>query len=94
MLAKGGTATIIGMIPLGERIEVDGFQFLMEKKIQGSSMGSNRFRIDMPQYIEWYLAGKLKLDELVSGVMPIEKINDGFTTLKSGEVARQLVIFD
>jgi S-(hydroxymethyl)glutathione dehydrogenase/alcohol dehydrogenase len=94
MLAKGGTATIIGMIPLGERIEVDGFQFLMEKKIQGSSMGSNRFRIDMPQYIEWYLAGKLKLDELVSGVMPIEQINDGFTTLKRGEVARQLVIFD
>jgi S-(hydroxymethyl)glutathione dehydrogenase/alcohol dehydrogenase len=94
MLAKGGTATVIGMIPLGERIELDGFQFLMEKKIQGTSMGSNRFRIDMPQYIEWYLAGKLKLDELVSGVMPIEQINDGFTTLKGGEVARQLVIFD
>jgi S-(hydroxymethyl)glutathione dehydrogenase / alcohol dehydrogenase len=94
MLAKGGTATVIGMIPLGERVELDGFQFLMEKKIQGSSMGSNRFRIDMPQYIEWYLAGKLKLDELVSGVMSIEQINDGFTALKGGEVARQLVIFD
>ena len=54
----------------------------MEKKLQGSNMGSNRFRIDMPQYIEWYLAGKLKLDELVSGTMPLEKINDGFATLK------------
>ena len=67
MLRKGGTATVIGMIPLGEKVELDGFQFLMEKRIQGSNMGSNRFRIDMPQYIEWYLAGKLKLDELVSG---------------------------
>jgi S-(hydroxymethyl)glutathione dehydrogenase/alcohol dehydrogenase len=94
MLDKGGTATVIGMIPLGQHVELDGFQFLMEKKIQGSNMGSNRFRIDMPQYIEWYLAGKLKLDELVSGVMPIEQINDGFTALKGGEVARQLVIFD
>jgi S-(hydroxymethyl)glutathione dehydrogenase / alcohol dehydrogenase len=94
MLRKGGTATVIGMIPLGERIEVDGFQFLMEKRIQGSNMGSNRFRVDMPQYIEWYLAGRLKLDELVSGTMPLEQINEGFANLKAGEVARQLVTFD
>ena len=66
MLRKGGTATVIGMIPLGEQVEIDGFQLLLEKRLQGSNMGSNRFRIDMPQYIEWYLAGKLKLDELVS----------------------------
>jgi S-(hydroxymethyl)glutathione dehydrogenase/alcohol dehydrogenase len=94
MLRKGGTATVIGMIPLGERIEVDGFQFLMEKRIQGSNMGSNRFRVDMPQYVEWYLAGKLKLDELVSGTMPLEQINEGFANLKAGEVARQLITFD
>ncbi len=94
MLAKGGTATVIGMVPLGEKVEIDGFQLLVEKRLQGSNMGSNRFRIDMPQYIEWYLQGKLKLDELVSGTMPLEKINDGFATLKQGEVARQLVTFD
>src|SRR6266511_2603214 len=94
MLRKGGTATVIGMIPLGERVEIDGFQLLMEKRLQGSNMGSNRFRIDMPLYIDWYLTGKLKLDELVSAVMPLEKINDGFAALKGGEVARQLVTFD
>jgi S-(hydroxymethyl)glutathione dehydrogenase/alcohol dehydrogenase len=94
MLAKGGTATVIGMIPLGQKVELDGFQLLLEKKLQGSNMGSNRFRIDMPQYIEWYLSGKLKLDELVSAVMPLEKINDGFAALKGGEVARQLISFD
>jgi S-(hydroxymethyl)glutathione dehydrogenase/alcohol dehydrogenase len=94
MLRKGGTATVIGMIPFGERVEIDGFQLLMEKRLQGSNMGSNRFRIDMPQYIEWYLAGKLKLDELVSGVMPLEAINDGFAALRKGEVARQLITFE
>jgi S-(hydroxymethyl)glutathione dehydrogenase/alcohol dehydrogenase len=94
MLRKGGTATVIGMIPFGETVEIDGFQLLLEKRIQGSNMGSNRFRVDMPQYVEWYLAGKLKLDELVSAVMPLEKINDGFAALKAGEVARQLVTFD
>jgi len=94
MLRKGGTATVIGMIPFGERVEIDGFQLLLEKRLQGSNMGSNRFRIDMPQYIEWYLAGRLKLDELVSAVIPLEQINDGFTALRAGEVARQLVTFD
>jgi len=57
-------------------------------------MGSNHFRTDMPLYIDWYLAGKLKLDELVSAVMPLEEINKGFTALRSGEVARQLVTFE
>jgi S-(hydroxymethyl)glutathione dehydrogenase/alcohol dehydrogenase len=94
MLRKGGTATVIGMVPFGQKVEIDGFQLLMEKKLQGTNMGSNRFRVDMPQYIEWYLAGRLKLDELVSGVMPLEKINDGFAALRSGEVARQLVTFE
>jgi S-(hydroxymethyl)glutathione dehydrogenase/alcohol dehydrogenase len=94
MLRKGGTATVIGMIPIGERVEIEGIQLLMEKRLQGSNMGSNRFRLDMPQYVEWYLAGKLKLDELVSAVMPLEKINDGFAALKGGEVARQLVTFE
>jgi S-(hydroxymethyl)glutathione dehydrogenase / alcohol dehydrogenase len=93
LLAKGGTATIIGMIPLGESVELSGFQFLLEKKIQGSNMGSNRFRVDMPKYVDWYLAGRLKLDELVSAVIPLEQINDGFAALKTGEVARQLIAF-
>jgi S-(hydroxymethyl)glutathione dehydrogenase/alcohol dehydrogenase len=94
MLRKGGTATVIGMIPFGEKVQIDGFQLLMEKRIQGSNMGSNHFRTDMPQYIEWYLAGKLKLDELVSAVMPLEDINKGFAALRTGEVARQLISFE
>lgn len=93
MLRNGGTATVIGMIPIGERIEIDGFQLLLEKRLQGSNMGSNRFRIDMPLYVDWYLSGKLKLDELVSAVLPIERINEGFAALRGGEVARQLVTF-
>jgi S-(hydroxymethyl)glutathione dehydrogenase/alcohol dehydrogenase len=94
MLRSGGTATVIGMIPLGQKLELDGFQLLMEKRLQGSNMGSNRFRLDMPQYVDWYLAGKLKLDELVSATMPLAQINDGFATLRTGELARQLIVFD
>ena len=94
MLAKGGTATIIGMIPVGTKIELNGPDFLREKKIQGSSMGSNRFRVDMPRYVDMYLSGKLKLDEMISREIVLEQINDAFEALLAGEVARQVIRFD
>jgi S-(hydroxymethyl)glutathione dehydrogenase / alcohol dehydrogenase len=94
MLRRGGTATVIGMIPIGQSVELPGFAFLGEKKIQGSAMGSNRFRVDMPRYVDLYLQGRLKLDELVSARIPIEQINDGFAAMKTGEVARSVVMFD
>ena len=56
LVSRGGTATVIGMIPVGTMVELHGVDFLMEKKIQGSNMGSNRFRIDMPRFIDFYLA--------------------------------------
>ncbi len=93
MLRTGGVATVIGMVPPGQSIEVPGMDLLSEKKLQGSMMGSNRFRIDMPQYVDFYLSGKLKLDPLISTRIPLEKINDGMETLKSGEVARQVIDF-
>jgi len=94
MLRPGGTATVIGMIPPDQSVELPGVAFLSEKRIQGSSMGSNRFRIDMPRYIDLYLQGRLKLDELVSARIRLEEINDGFAAMKTGEVARSVVIFD
>jgi S-(hydroxymethyl)glutathione dehydrogenase/alcohol dehydrogenase len=93
MLQKGGTATIIGMIPEGERIELPGSEFLDEKKIQGSNMGSNRFRVDMPRYVDLYLSGRLKLDELVSRRISLDEINDGFEAMRRGEVARSVIAF-
>jgi S-(hydroxymethyl)glutathione dehydrogenase/alcohol dehydrogenase len=94
MLAKGGTATVIGMIPVGTKIEIHGPDFLQEKKIQGSSMGSNRFRVDMPRYVEMYLHGKLKLDEMITRDIRLEQINDAFAALLTGEVTRQVIRFD
>ncbi|MSO77135.1 MAG: Zn-dependent alcohol dehydrogenase [Alphaproteobacteria bacterium] len=93
MLRPGGAATVIGMIPVGVNIELHGPEFLREKKIQGSNMGSNRFRIDMPRYVEFYLAGKLKLDEMISQRIKLEQINEAFATMKTGEVARSVIMF-
>jgi S-(hydroxymethyl)glutathione dehydrogenase/alcohol dehydrogenase len=93
MLQAGGTATIIGMIPQGTKIELDGPSFLRERKIQGSSMGSNRFRTDMPRYIEFYLQGRLKLDQMVSQRLSLGDINGAFEDMKQGAVARSVITF-
>ena len=82
------------MIPVGQKVELDGWEFLREKKIQGSTMGSNRFRIDMPRYIDLYMQGRLKLDEMVSRKGRLEDVNDAFRAMKAGEVARTVLMFD
>ncbi|MBY4949637.1 Zn-dependent alcohol dehydrogenase [Cupriavidus respiraculi] len=94
MLGRGGTATVIGMIPPGVKIELKGTDFLAEKRIQGSMMGSNRFPVDMPRFVDFYLAGKLDLDALISRRMPLENINEAFDELRRGELARSVILFD
>jgi S-(hydroxymethyl)glutathione dehydrogenase/alcohol dehydrogenase len=94
MLGRGGTATVIGMIPPGVKIELKGTDFLAEKRIQGSMMGSNRFPVDMPRFVDFYLAGKLDLDALISRRMPLESINEAFDELRRGELARSVILFD
>jgi S-(hydroxymethyl)glutathione dehydrogenase / alcohol dehydrogenase len=87
----GGTATIIGMIPLGHKIEVDARLLLWERKLQGSMMGSNRFRVDIPRYIDLYMQGRLKLDEMITRTGKLEDVNDAFRAMKAGEVARTVL---
>jgi S-(hydroxymethyl)glutathione dehydrogenase/alcohol dehydrogenase len=93
MLRPGGTATIIGMVPLGVKIELHGFDFLRDRKLQGTSMGGNRFRVDMPRLLSLWRQGRLKLDHLISGRIKLNQINDGFAALKSGAPVRQLIDF-
>ena len=94
MLRRGGAATIIGMIPPGVKVELNGVDFLSEKRMQGSFMGSTRFPVDMPRYVDFYMQGRLKLDEMISARLPLEQVNDAFAEMKRGQVARSVVVFD
>jgi S-(hydroxymethyl)glutathione dehydrogenase/alcohol dehydrogenase len=94
MLKRGGTATIIGMIPPKTMVELHGPDFLQEKKIQGSMMGSNRFRVDMPRFIDFYLQGRLHLDDMISRRIRLEQVNEAFAEIDKGEVARSVILFD
>jgi len=93
MLRPGGTATIIGMVPFGLKIELHGADFLRDRKLQGTSMGGNRFRVDMPRLLSLWRQGRLKLDHLISGKLKLDQINEGFAALKSGAPVRQLIDF-
>ena len=94
MLRRGGTANIIGMIPVGQSITLRGAAFLGEKKLQGSMMGSNRFPIDMPRLVDFYMNGKIKLDQMISQRIKLEQVNEGFADMKRGELARSVILFN
>jgi S-(hydroxymethyl)glutathione dehydrogenase / alcohol dehydrogenase len=94
MLRPRGVLTVIGMIPVGVKLEIPGVAFLAEKRIQGCMMGSNHFRLDMPRLIEFYMQGRLKLDQMISGRLKLEQINEGFDALAKGGIARNVIMFD
>jgi S-(hydroxymethyl)glutathione dehydrogenase/alcohol dehydrogenase len=57
-------------------------------------MGSNRFKVDMPKYVDFYMQGRLKLDEMITRRMQLEDLNEAFRAMKAGEVARQVLVFN
>ena len=95
MIRKGGTAVLVGVVPAGVNVEVPALDMLLsEKKLIASMMGSNRFRVDMPRYVEFYLSGQLKLDEMISHRMPLDDINSAFDKMREGTSARSVITFD
>ncbi|MCA9829994.1 MAG: Zn-dependent alcohol dehydrogenase [Dehalococcoidia bacterium] len=92
-IRDGGVATVVGMIPVGQKIEIEGSSMLRGKKLQGCSMGSNHFKVHMPQYVDLYMQGRLKLDEMVTRTGALEDVNEAFRAMKAGEVARTVLKF-
>jgi len=89
-----GTATIVGVPPPDTVFEVPFMAIRPECKVQTSRMGSNRFRIDIPRYLEFYRQGRLLLDEMVSVRGHLGDVNEAFRAMKAGEVARTVLTFD
>jgi S-(hydroxymethyl)glutathione dehydrogenase/alcohol dehydrogenase len=93
-LAIRGTATIVGVLPPDATIEFPWMAIRPECRVQTSRMGSNRFRLDIPLYLEFYRQGRLLLDEMVTRRGRLEDINDAFRAMKAGEVARTVLTFN
>ena len=93
-LAPGGTCVLIGVPPSGQDFTYEaGLLGDGERVIRGSRYGSARTRADFPRLVELYLAGKLKIDELITNRYGLEEANEAFRALAAGEVARGLIVF-
>ena len=90
---RGGTAVVIGASPAGSKVTLDTSSIQPERVLMGSSFGGVKQLADVPLLIDLYMAGKLKLDELISKALPLEEINTAFALMKSGEVARSVIVY-
>jgi S-(hydroxymethyl)glutathione dehydrogenase / alcohol dehydrogenase len=93
-LSIRGTATIVGVLPPDAMIEFPWMAIRPECRVQTSRMGSNRFRTDIPLYLDFYRQGRLRLDEMVTKRGRLGDINEAFRAMKAGEVARTVLTFD
>ncbi len=93
-LKRGGTATILGMMPLQHSVGLSALDLLSGKKLQGAIVGGNRFPVDIPRLVDFYMRGLLDLDTIISETIPLERINEGFDQMKRGDAARSVIVFD
>jgi S-(hydroxymethyl)glutathione dehydrogenase/alcohol dehydrogenase len=93
VLRRGGTATILGMMPLAEKVGLSALDLLAGKKLQGGLMGSNRFPVDIPRLVDFYMRGELDLDTIIAERLPLERINDAFDELRKGDATRSVITF-
>ena len=93
-LKRGGMATILGMMPLDHKVGLSAMDLLASKKLQGAIMGGNRFPVDIPRLVDFYLRGLLDLDSIVAETIPLGEINEGFDKMRKGDAARSVIVFD
>ena len=93
VLRRGGTATILGMMPLNESVGLSALDLLADKKVQGAPMGRNHFPVDIPRLVDFYQRGLLDLDTIIAERMPLERVNHAFDELRQGDATRSVIVF-
>jgi S-(hydroxymethyl)glutathione dehydrogenase/alcohol dehydrogenase len=92
-IKRGGTLLMVGLPPLGVEVPLPGIMMIIDaKRIIGCVYGSSQPRLDFPRIFDFYKAKKLKLDELVSGILPLSEVNEAFARLERGEVIRTVLL--
>ncbi len=88
-----GVSVIIGVAGAGQEIATRPFQLVTGRVWKGSAFGGARGRTDIPKIVEWYLSGKINIDDLITHVMPLEDINKAFDLMHQGKSIRSVVTF-
>ncbi|WBY03278.1 S-(hydroxymethyl)glutathione dehydrogenase/class III alcohol dehydrogenase [Ramlibacter tataouinensis] len=88
-----GQSIIIGVAEAGAEISTRPFQLVTGREWKGSAFGGARGRTDVPKIVDWYMDGKLNIDDLITHTLELEDINKGFDLMKSGESIRSVVVY-
>jgi S-(hydroxymethyl)glutathione dehydrogenase/alcohol dehydrogenase len=88
-----GVSVIIGVAGAGQEISTRPFQLVTGRVWKGSAFGGARGRTDVPKIVDWYMEGKINIDDLITHVMPLERINDAFELMHKGESIRSVITF-
>lgn len=94
VLRRGGTATILGMMPLDQKVGLSALDLLADKKVQGALMGRNHFPVDIPRLVDFYQRGLLDLDTIIAERVPLEQVNHAFDELRKGDATRSVIVFE
>ncbi|MBV7258018.1 Zn-dependent alcohol dehydrogenase [Erythrobacter crassostreae] len=93
-LRRGGTAVILGMMPLDCKVGLGAMDLLGGKKLMGAIMGMNHFPVDLPRLVDFYMRGLLDLDTIIAERISLDDVNAGFDKMRGGSHARSVVMFD
>jgi S-(hydroxymethyl)glutathione dehydrogenase/alcohol dehydrogenase len=88
-----GVSVIIGVAGSGQEIKTRPFQLVTGRVWKGTAFGGARGRTDVPRIVDWYMDGRINIDDLITHVMPLEKINAGFDLMRKGESIRSVVVY-
>ncbi|HEY6643200.1 S-(hydroxymethyl)glutathione dehydrogenase/class III alcohol dehydrogenase [Povalibacter sp.] len=88
-----GVSVIIGVAGAGQEIRTRPFQLVTGRVWKGTAFGGARGRTDVPKIVDWYMDGKIRIDELITHTMPLAKINDAFDLMHKGESIRSVALF-
>jgi len=93
-LKRGGTAVVLGMMPLDCKVGLGAMDLLSGKKLMGAIMGMNHFPVDLPRLVDFYMRGLLDLDTIIAERISLDDVNKGFDRMREGSHARSVVVFD
>lgn len=88
-----GVATIIGVAGAGQEISTRPFQLVTGRVWKGTAFGGARGRTDVPRIVDWYMDGKIRIDDLITHILPLEDINRAFDLMHRGESIRSVVVY-
>ncbi len=88
-----GVSTIIGVAGSGQEISTRPFQLVTGRRWIGTAFGGARGRTDVPKIVDWYMEGKINIDDLITHTLPLERINEGFDLMTAGESIRSVVVY-